>query len=90
MHAFADIQDVQWERETRRSRLRSLIRGWLRKERAPRLTILLLLIPCAALAVLADYWMRRAGIDVRAVRWASAVLPSWPLFKIPLPPSRTR
>jgi len=81
MNAYAELDDdVRWQRELRRSRLLALIRGWLRKERAPRLTVVLLLIPCAVCIVLSEYLMRRAGFELLPMRWAFAVLPAWPLF----------
>ncbi len=76
------IEDVARAKQERRARFLGLIRGWLRKERAPRWTVSLLLVVCAAFAALLDHWLQLLGIELRAMRWGAVALPCWPLFAV--------
>ena len=68
------------QRLERRRRLLREIRGWLRTERAPRLTVLAILLVCTAMGVLADAWLRHMGFGFRPYRWMIAAFAPWPLF----------
>jgi hypothetical protein len=80
MYTYEDLSDLAHAKEERRGRLVSRIRGWLRKERSPRRSVALLLIPTAAWVVGVDVLLYRLGLDMSPLRWAMAILGAWPLF----------
>ncbi|HSI12635.1 MAG TPA: hypothetical protein VK961_11355 [Chthoniobacter sp.] len=80
MYTYEDLSDLARAKEERRERLVSRIRGWLRKERSPRLTIGLLLLPTAVFGMGADWALRRGGLDLEPLRWMLALFATWPIF----------
>jgi hypothetical protein len=74
------LDDVLRAREERRDHLQSRIRGWLRKDRAPRLTTVLLLVPTSGWVTIADYLLRHIGLELAPLRWTLAMLAAWPVF----------
>jgi hypothetical protein len=58
----------------------SSIRGWLRQERSPRLTISALVGLCAALSVTIGYGLARCGVRGWGTRAFWSVLAVWPVF----------
>ena len=82
MYTYEDLSDLAHAKEDRRSRLVSRIRGWLRKERSPRLTIALLLVPTAVFVMGVDWALRRGGLDLPPLRWVLSFLAAWPVFVV--------
>ena len=80
MYQYEELSDLVHARADRRSHLVSRIRGWLRRDRSPRLTIGLLLVPTAVWGVAVDYALRRGGLDLPPLRWVMAIFAAWPIF----------
>jgi len=80
VYTYEDLSDLAHAKKDRRSHLVRRIRGWLRLDRSPRLTIGLLLLPTAAFVVAVDFVLDRGGFDLTPMRWAIAVLAAWPIF----------
>ncbi len=68
------------QRMERRRRFLHETRGWLRAERAPRLTVLGMLIVCAVAGAAFDLWLQHTGFAFRPYRWMIAAFSTWPLF----------
>jgi hypothetical protein len=74
------VEDRLRVRNDRRKCMVSAIRGWLREERCPRLTIIGFLGICAVLAIGIGYALSFCGVRGWGTRAFWAVLAVWPVF----------
>jgi hypothetical protein len=77
-----DPSQMLWERERRRERLLSAIRGWLMKKSSPRWKMAGMLVVCAAFAFWAAWFAAARGAALNGPAEAVGVLAAWPLLVV--------